>query len=108
MGVADGVPRTAFWVPQVRRLAPSLPRLWEDLSVSWGSVFSCFPSLPAGLRLPLASCFPQFTPYPPFAKGTSPPVPPSVISELRVGLTGSRGGRGAVPHALHDVARRLR
>lgn len=81
----------------------SLPRSWEDPSLRLETIFSCFPSLPAGLLLPLASSFPQLPPYPRLAKGMSP-LPALVIPELRAGLTASRGGRGTVPHALHDVA----
>lgn len=69
-----------------------------------GSNFLRFPSLPAGLLFPLASCFPQLPPYPPLAKSMSPLLA-LVIPELRAGLTASRGGCGTVPHALHDVAR---
>lgn len=51
------------WCTVGARLAPFLPRSWQALSLRLGALYPCFPSLPAGLLLPLASGFPQLPPY---------------------------------------------
>lgn len=56
-------------------MASSLTKLWENVSLHVGAIFSHFPSSPENLLLRLASSFPQLLPLPSLSGGRTTPLP---------------------------------